>query len=293
MYRIQHRKQHLITFIFHSNVLEKSAFNDKSTANTKITTIGTSNLAVSRTKLPFKARLFRLSNSIHKWAGLVLALQILFWIGGGLIMSAIPIDKVHGDHLASSHSHEVPTNSQYTFSLDKLLQEISKETDTTVRSIRLDSRENEPVYIIRTKGKTQLFDAKTGSEMPPLLETNIKQLAQSYYLGEGEVLSIKKLKEPPHEASRARGENWQVTFSDTWNTTLYIAPLTGKLLNVRSDIWRLFDIVWMLHIMDYDTRDNINNPILISFAAAAFIFTLSGIVLLFRTFTPKRRIATK
>ena len=57
----------------------------------------------------------------------------------------------------------------------------------------------------------------------------------------------------------------------------------------RTDNWRLFDFVWMLHIMDYTERSNFNNPLLISFSAAALLFTVSGIVLLWQRFRPRKR----
>lgn len=239
--------------------------------------------------IPFKARLFRVANSVHKWAGLALALQIFFWIGGGLIMSSIPLEKVHGKHLATSKLEETRGVQRHRYSLDKLIAEIPHK----VRSVRLTTRMNNPIYVVKGKGQTTIYDGITGVKLPKLKEDDIRQLSTQYYLGEGKLQSSQIIQDPPHEAPKAKGETWQVTFDDLWNTTLYIEPYSGNLLHVRSDIWRLFDFVWMLHIMDYDTRDDFNNPLLISFAAAALIFTLSGVVLLFRTFTPRRRKSSK
>ena len=36
----------------------------------------------------------------HKWAGLVLGVQILLWFASGLFMAFFPIDEVRGSHLA-------------------------------------------------------------------------------------------------------------------------------------------------------------------------------------------------
>ena len=35
----------------------------------------------------------------HKWLGFVVAIQILLWISGGVVMSVLPIEKVRGKHL--------------------------------------------------------------------------------------------------------------------------------------------------------------------------------------------------
>src|SRR5438128_604927 len=42
--------------------------------------------------------MLKTSIQLHKWVGLVVGLQVLFWVLGGLVMSAIPIERVHGDH---------------------------------------------------------------------------------------------------------------------------------------------------------------------------------------------------
>ena len=57
----------------------------------------------------------------------------------------------------------------------------------------------------------------------------------------------------------------------------------------RNDWWRLFDVVWMLHIMDYDTRDDFNHPLLIVSAATALLFALSGVVLLTLSLLPRKQ----
>ena len=35
---------------------------------------------------------------IHKWVALIVGIQIMLWIAGGLVMSAIPIEQVRGEH---------------------------------------------------------------------------------------------------------------------------------------------------------------------------------------------------
>ena len=86
---------------------------------------------------------------------------------------------------------------------------------------------------------------------------------------------------------------WQVQFDDTFNTTLYLSENNGKVVTVRSTLWRIFDFFWMLHIMDYDERENFNNPLLISFSATSVLFCLSGILLLIQNIRLKRFIRIK
>src|SRR3546814_10368328 len=73
---------------------------------------------------------------------------------------------------------------------------------------------------------------------------------------------------------------WQVEF-EGWNRpTLYLSPSTGELISRRHTLWRVFDFVWMLHIMDYDERTDVNNPLLRIATWSAFAMAISGACLL-------------
>ena len=43
-------------------------------------------------------KLLRLSTQLHKWIALVVGIQVLFWVAGGLVMTAIPIETVRSEH---------------------------------------------------------------------------------------------------------------------------------------------------------------------------------------------------
>ena len=48
--------------------------------------------------------ILRWSVRIHKWVALVVGLQIVLWIAGGLVMSVLPIEQVRGEHkIAAVH----------------------------------------------------------------------------------------------------------------------------------------------------------------------------------------------
>ena len=58
--------------------------------------------------------------------------------------------------------------------------------------------------------------------------------------------------------------------------------MTGDIAAIRSDSWRAWDLLWALHIMDYQDRDNINNLLLKMFSVLALASSFSGIILFFR-----------
>lgn len=233
--------------------------------------------------------ILRFARLIHKWAGLFLAIQVLFWIAGGLIMSSLPLDKVHGDHLVKRNLEKSLTNSDYHYSLDTLVASITAPISQIAYKFILDKE----IYIITSQGQEFAYDAQSGELLQDFNKTFIARVAKAHYLGSGEISNVELLRVIPREVSIKSPTVWQVKFDDTWSTTLYISSQSAQFITVRSDIWRIFDFFWMLHIMDYDEREDINNPLLIAFSASALVFTLSGIMLLFQSFRVKRKFKHK
>jgi hypothetical protein len=82
---------------------------------------------------------------------------------------------------------------------------------------------------------------------------------------------------------------YAVTFDKPNNSTVYVAAELGTVQSYRTNSWRTFDFLWMLHTMDYENRDNINNWVLRIFSVLGLVTTLSGFLLYFLTFKFKRK----
>jgi hypothetical protein len=80
------------------------------------------------------------------------------------------------------------------------------------------------------------------------------------------------------------GRLWRVDTDDTQDTTVYLSAQTGEVLYHRNKTWRLFDVFWMLHIMDYTGRKNFNNPLVVTAAIGGLWLALTGIWLPFASF---------
>ena len=74
--------------------------------------------------------------------------------------------------------------------------------------------------------------------------------------------------------------------------TFYADPATGEIVSRRHALWRVFDFAWMLHIMDYDARTDVNNPLLRITTLSAAAMALSGAWLLYWSFPRKKRRRT-
>ena len=71
------------------------------------------------------------------------------------------------------------------------------------------------------------------------------------YLGDGQVANAHLLDTLPLEVNHLPVPLYRVDFDDWIHTSFYLDPVSGEVRSVRSDIWRVFDFFWMLHIMDY------------------------------------------
>lgn len=219
----------------------------------------------------------------HKWLALVVGVQALLWAMTGFYMVVVHIDVIHGDHLIRSAEPQ-------PFALAELAEPsriIAAAPGAT--EIRLQRRLGVPVWRAETPDGARLFDGATGAPLPSPTEAQIRAFARSYYAGEGEIVSARLLTEVPLEMQSRKPPLWQVEFGGWNRPTLYLSPTTGELISRRHALWRVFDFAWMLHIMDYDARTDVNNPLLRIATWLAFGLAVMGACLLIWSFPRRRR----
>ncbi|WP_027079897.1 PepSY domain-containing protein [Luteimonas mephitis] len=214
----------------------------------------------------------------HKWIALFIGAQALLWTVSGLYMTVMSIDYIHGDHLAHS---KAPALARDAALIDP--GAISKRYPG-MDGFRLRQLLGREVYEVRQSASIALVDARTGATIGPIDKPAARQLAMATYQGEAKLQSLQLIDKAPREVASREVPMWQATFGDRINTALYFSPQTGELLATRHDFWRLFDFLWMLHIMDYEDRTNVHNPLFRVVASVGFLFALSGVWLLFYSF---------
>lgn len=228
-----------------------------------------------------------LSRSLHNWLGIILAAQISLWFLSGLVMAWLPIDEVRGTHLkiepkvSWAQAQVAPASVLAKHSPNALL--------SFSHRVLVDPLRAEPVYQVEDGNSITRYSALTGNTYQAIQEDDIQQLAVAQYKGTASISSVRLLEVLPQEVSHLTPPLWQVVFNDEDNTHFYLSPTTGKVERVRTDTWRLFDFMWMLHIMDYEERSDFNHPLLIAFAASALLFTFTGFILLYYKFRPRRK----
>ncbi len=208
---------------------------------------------------------------IHKYLGWVLLLQLICWFGSGLVMSLLPISEVRGEHLRQALA---PPDWRQAISPAGLAQLHPQH------QLKLSHQGKTPVYQFSKDDEQLFYSALTAEMLPALTEAQVKELALQQYAGEAQINRVQHLTEAPFEVRHLAAPLWLVQFADAEGSSFYLEDQTGKLLSVRTNNWRLFDFVWMLHIMDYQDREDFNHPLLIVFSATALFFTLTGALLL-------------
>lgn len=215
----------------------------------------------------------RLFTLFHKWITLIIGIQIVLWVAGGVVMSFFDIDKVRG-------AHNVRETEPKLISADAGLMSPSSAlamTGLSAKQITTRFMLETPVYEVTTEdGKTLVLDAVTGETLSPISEAIAVALAKQDFAGDDEIASTKLLETAGYEYRGGPLPAWQVIFADKEKTHIYVSADRGRVAARRNGTWRLYDFFWMLHIMDYDERDDFNNPLLIIASVIALIAALSG-----------------
>jgi hypothetical protein len=226
----------------------------------------------------------RLSRKAHKWIALILGIQLLLWALSGFYMVAVNIEIIHGDMLVKNMSRNIDTDISLILSMDQVVQRHPDAHDITLKALI-----NKPVYLVEGAGGALLIEASTGKQLSPLDEETAVQVARNHYSGDGEISRVESIaSDPPGEIRFMPLPVWRVDFDDAWGSSFYIDPRSGRLSSRRHTMWRVFDFLWMLHIMDYDEREDINNNLLSTFAIVGVVLGICGLWLLFYSFGGSR-----
>lgn len=219
---------------------------------------------------------------LHKWIGLAIGLQVAVWMLSGLMMGLLDHEQVQG------HGNLAGVSDPPLFSAAPALVEPGTilnrlPHDVVVRGINLQSLLDQRVYRLDSPDHLQLFDANTGQPVE-ITEDVARRIAQKDYSGPGRITATTPVGAPSMEIRRHQGAAWRVDFDDDKATSLYVSARDGAILERRNNTWRLFDVFWMLHIMDYQGREEFNNLLAIFASLVAAWFSITGIVLFFGSF---------
>jgi uncharacterized iron-regulated membrane protein len=221
-------------------------------------------------------RLKRALLSIHKWIGLVVGIQIVIWMLSGAVMSIFPIERVRGEDKITKQEPVLLDGVGTLAPLDTIIAASGgKAVSATLTTLAGD-----PVYEVKNaEGATALIDARTANVLSPIPEALARRIAEADFIGDAAAVSAELVTEEGGDY-RGRLPAWRVQFADDDNTRIYVAANDGRVSARRNGTWRIYDFFWMLHIMDYETREDFNTPLLILASLLGLAVAFTGIPLL-------------
>ena len=220
----------------------------------------------------------------HRYLGIILGIQFLLWTIGGLYFSWSNIHEIHGDldrkqppYLSASVSLISPS--------DALAQnELKADSFHSIHVINILQKPYYNInYVLGKDVKRILIDASTGRVKQPISKDEAVQIAAESFNKSPVVKTVEYVQSVSnHNEYRARPlPAWKITFDYPGNTNVYVSADLGKVETFRNTKWRIFDFLWMLHTMDYQGRDNINNWLLRGFSILGLVTIFSGFALYF------------
>ena len=216
----------------------------------------------------------------HRYLGLFLGIQFLFWTVSGLYFSWTNIDEIRGEHLI---------NKNVKLKDFSELISPSKLNESNINSIELRDISGVPYYWINN---ANLYNAYTGNLKYSITKNEAIDIAKQNLVRGLEIKSINYIStvDKHHEYRNKLLPAYVISFKDKKNIKAYVSSLDGKFQTVRHRDWRWFDFLWMTHTMDYEGRDNFNNSLLRAFSLLGLITVLSGFTLWFTSSPTIRKI---
>lgn len=218
---------------------------------------------------------------VHIWLGWVVGLPLLIWTVSGLVMVAFPIETVRGEQLLSE-PRPVALAAPAV---------VPPTGPRPVISLSLEQRAVGPRWLVRfADGEVRMADPATGRVLQPLSAAEAVGEVQARYQGEARIAGVDRTSadNPPVELRRPI-EAWRVTMGD--GTHFYVNAASGEIAARRTGLWRFYDFMWGLHIMDPGGREDINNVWVRFFSGIGAVSVVLGLVLLPMTIRRRRKRA--
>jgi len=191
---------------------------------------------------------------IHRYLSIFIAIQLLLWTVSGIYFAFNKIEMVRGEQ------YRLPLETEYRI-FKRLGQEIIETNNNGVKTYSTHPQ-NFPVDMLSPEEAITIAKEKTS--LNPVSVTLIKKAERGF------------------EYRGRRLPIYKVSTDTDDGVNIYVDSMTGDIAAIRSDSWRVWDLLWALHIMDYQDRDNINNILLKIFSVLALVSSITGIILFFK-----------
>ncbi|MBD0833435.1 PepSY domain-containing protein [Aestuariibaculum sediminum] len=220
----------------------------------------------------------------HRYLGLFIGIQFLFWTLSGLYFSWTNIDDIHGDQFKN-----LDFKSK---SFDGLMSPTDIEGVSEIHAVELREINNEPYYWVN---HNTLFNAVNGHLKKKITEEEARIIANKHLKSGLKITTIEEITETSkhHEYRDRLLPAYVISFESDEALKAYVSTKDGRFQTVRHRAWRWFDFLWMTHTMDYEGRDNFNTVVLRVFSLMGLLTVLSGFLLWFTSSMTVRKLIKK
>ena len=218
--------------------------------------------------------------TVHRYLGLFLGIQFLFWTISGLYFSWTELDEIHGDHFK-----KVKVKNQFK----NLLSPSEFYFGAAINSLELKEIAGIPYYWINGN---KLINAYDGDVKDSITKQEAIIISNNNILDEYKISDIEIINEVGnHHEYRGRPlPAYVISYEGRDKLKSYISIKDGQFQTVRHRSWRWFDFLWMTHTMDYESRDDFNNKLIRAFSILGLITVMSGFLLWLVTSKTIRKI---
>jgi uncharacterized iron-regulated membrane protein len=222
----------------------------------------------------------------HRYLGVFIGVQFVFWTVGGLYFSWTDIEQIRGDDLRRSEHHlvagEIASPGAAVAELRRADPALGVMKVQTVNVLGDDFWEI-GVHGSDGQARSVLARMSDGVIRGPFNEAEARRIATEALnlpppIVRAELMNAGSL-DPDHEYREKPMPAWAIEFDA--GLMVYVSAETGQIGAIRNTRWRIFDFLWMLHTLDFSTRDNINNWLLRGFSILGLVTILSGFALFF------------
>jgi hypothetical protein len=217
---------------------------------------------------------------LHKWASVLVGLQLVLWLCSGLYFNLMDHTKAAGQLYRNHQPPGLVIDTSQLVEPGQVLATFAPSVSLSTITL-LD----QPYYLLtHIQGLYKHFvndytlvNAYTGSQV--IIDKEMAQdLAKNSYSGPGE-LTLARLVYPPIDDFPAfKNPVWQLHFADEINTRVYLETTSGRIVGHSDEHKRLADIFFMLHFMDYTNAGSFNSIQMMFFAFITLWLSLSGLI---------------
>ena len=206
----------------------------------------------------------------HKYLSFFISVQLFLWTASGIYFAFNKIELVRGEQYRLTES--------FPINFDEV-----KFSRSDVQQIKAIKRLDEIIFVLSGSKGIEYLDA-FGTPVNKLNKSEVFEIVRSSSILEP--IDLEEITESS-KGSEFRGRDlplYKVTSLNDKDKkiNLYLNIFSGEITAVRSLQWRIWDLMWGFHIMDWQTRDKINNIFLQIFSILALVSSISGIMLFFR-----------